>query len=280
MPLSRLVVIGAGNMSRAILQGAATAGDPGFSSFLIVDPDERARKAMSDIGLAGRLEDTLAAVSDLPDRLNQHDAILLAVKPQMLGAVAQELQPILAEARLQPLVISILAGVPSGRVRERLGGGRVLRVMPNLPARVGLGMTAIAVGEGAAETDLPPALRLFETCGVVLPTSEDMLDAFTALAGSGPAYLFYLAEAMTSAAEEFGFGASDASLIVRQTLAGAAEMLRGSDESPSSLRAAVTSKGGTTAAATETFDRTGVMRALVEGMRAARARGAELAAKA
>jgi len=280
MPLSRLVVIGAGNMSRAILQGAATAGDPGFSSFLIVDPDERARNAMSDIGLAGRLEDTLAAVSDLPDRLNQHDAILLAVKPQMLGAVAQELQPILAEARLQPLVISILAGVPSGRVRERLGGGRVLRVMPNLPARVGLGMTAIAVGEGAAETDLPPALRLFETCGAVLRTSEDMLDAFTALAGSGPAYLFYLAEAMTSAAEEFGFGASDASLIVRQTLAGAAEMLRGSDESPSSLRAAVTSKGGTTAAATEAFDRAGVMRALVEGMRAARARGAEIAAKA
>ncbi len=277
---SCLVLIGGGNMARAILQGAARAERPGFDRFLVVDPDGSARKRVEALPLAERLAGTLPAIADLKGGLNPGDALLLAVKPQMLASVGRELAPILEDATRDPLVISILAGVASGRVRERLGGGRVVRVMPNLPARVGMGMTAIAVGEGAGEDDLSAPRRLFETCGAVVGIEEAKMDAFTALAGSGPAYLFYLAEAMGTSAEEFGFSAQDASLIVRQTLAGAAEMLRASEDDPAALRAAVTSKGGTTAAATETFDEKGVMEALVESMRAARARGAELAAKA
>ena len=149
--------------------------------------------------------------------------------------------------------------------------------MPNLPAQLGEGATAIALGAGAKPGDEKLAIELFGAVGpVVVEVAEDLIDAFTAVAGSGPAYVFYLAQAMTKAAVELGFTSSQADQIVRQTIIGSAAMLRTRSESPQDLRAAVTSKGGTTAAATAVLDEAQVIDTFVRALTAARDRGREL----
>ncbi|MCH7873254.1 MAG: hypothetical protein IID33_16280 [Planctomycetes bacterium] len=167
---------------------------------------------------------------------------------------------------------------------------RVIRVMPNTPARIGQGMTAIAMGCGAQAGDDALAQAIFAAVGEVVSIDETLMDAFTAVAGSGPAYVFYLAEAMSAAAVRLGFNQKQADLIVRQTIAGAGNLMVASvDEqtdptgqtgvplSPAALRAAVTSKNGTTYAATTRLDELGVMEAIITAVRAARDRGRELA---
>lgn len=204
--------------------------------------------------------------------------VVLAVKPQMFAAVAAELAPIMS-GRSERCVISIMAGVRSATIRERLGDrARVVRAMPNTPARVGQGVTAIAAGPGATEGDMAIAGRLFAALGpVVVRIDEGLMDAFTAVAGSGPAYLFYLAEAMERAAVEVGLDAAMARRVVAQTLRGAAALIDGDGQGdPGLLRAAVTSKRGTTAAAVASLERDGVMECWVRAIVAARDRGAEL----
>jgi len=142
-----------------------------------------------------------------------------------------------------------------------------------------LGMTAIASDNDPEASDLNNVRILFEAVGEVIEIPESMIDAFTAVAGSGPAYLFYLAEGMMRAAESIGFSADQASTIVRQTILGSSQLLTQSADSPSELRAKVTSKNGTTHAATTTLDKLGVMEAIVAALTAARDRGRELASE-
>jgi pyrroline-5-carboxylate reductase len=149
--------------------------------------------------------------------------------------------------------------------------------MPNLPAAIGEGATAVALGEGARPGDEALAMRIFGAIGpVVERIDERLMDAFTAVAGSGPAYLFYLAEAMSRSAVALGFEPAAADRMVRQTLAGAALLLRGSAESPAALRGRVTSKGGTTEAAVNVLDGAGAMGAIERAVAAAEKRGREL----
>jgi pyrroline-5-carboxylate reductase len=199
---------------------------------------------------------------------------MLAVKPQVFDVVAPALH-----ARVDHrVVMSIMAGVGTERIGRALGDVRVIRLMPNTPARVGKGITAICLGAGARPGDDALARSIFEAVGVVEPIDESLMNAFTAIAGSGPAYVFYLAEAMTRAGVAIGFDESTAARIVRATIAGAGALLDASDEDPGALRAAVTSKGGTTAAAIGMLDERDVMDAVVEAGRAARDRGRELGA--
>ncbi len=272
-----LAVIGGGNMAQAILAGfrASATGHP--LSVAVAEPD--AAKHTQLAPLAGAVvPDGPAAVRwlrehETPDLPGQ---ILLAVKPQSLPGVAAELRPHLDRRRI---VISILAGAPTSAIRDLLGpNAAVVRAMPNLPARIRQGATAICLGEGARPGDDDFALALFRGIGpLVLRIDESLMDAFTAVAGSGPAYLFYLAEAMTRAATQLGFDETAASDIVKTTLAGSASLLAQSPESPADLRAAVTSKGGTTEAATHALDGADAMNAIIRAITAARDRGRELA---
>lgn len=174
-------------------------------------------------------------------------------------------------------MVSIMAGVTAATVSRGLGdAGRVVRVMPNTPIGLGLGMSAVCAGPRAGEEDVARAERLFGASGKTMRIDEGLMDAFTALAGSGPAYVFHLAEAMVEAAEQLGFDRERALTIVRQTVAGAGALLDASPETPRALRAAVTSKGGTTAAAVGVLDDAGVSDAVVRAIHAARHRGAEL----
>jgi pyrroline-5-carboxylate reductase len=202
--------------------------------------------------------------------------LLLAVKPQALAPVAAQFRPLLKGERR--VVISILAGTPTGKVRELLGDSvAVVRAMPNTPAQVRKGTTAIAAGSGTKDGDTDLAVALFTGLGRVVEIDELLMDAFTAVGGSGPAYIFYLAEAMTKAAVEIGFDRDTAGWIVRWTIAGAAALLDATDQPPELLRAAVTSKGGTTAAAATILDDAKVLDTFVKAITAARDRGRELA---
>ena len=265
-----LVAIGGGNMARAILLGGIERGAVDASRVVVADPNASSRAIFLEAGVraAGSASEAVAVGE-------AGSAVLLAVKPQVLGAVAAELGAGALDGRV---VISILAGVTTGGVRRALGEGcRVVRVMPNTPARVGRGMSAVCAGEGATGADVALVEALFGAVGDVVRVDESLMDAFTAVAGSGPAYVFYLAEAMTRGAIAAGLAADDAARIARATVVGAARLLEASaDEPPEALRASVTSKNGTTFAATESLDRDGVMNAFVRAIVAARDRGREL----
>lgn len=267
---ARLAVIGAGAMASAILEGAFGAGLLRPAEVVVAELDAARRSAMAARGCA-IAPDALGAVR----ALGPEGAVLLATKPQSLPDVARALG---GGEPFGGLVMSILAGARSERVRGAFGGAaRVVRVMPNTPARIGLGVSAVATGAGARAGDDALAVRLFGAVGEVARVEESMMDAFTALAGSGPAYVFYLAEAMARAGLEMGFEAETADRVTRAVIRGSAELLvRSPGESGAALRAAVTSKGGTTEAAIESMERSGVGGSIVRGIVAARDRGAEL----
>ncbi len=267
-----LCILGTGNMGRAIALGALDQRILAPNQLLIVEPDT-SRHAP----LAARQLLCLSSARDLLPHLNSPDMqLLLAVKPQSLADLARDLTA--SNLNLDRVVISILAGATSEKIRAALGGRpRIIRVMPNTPAQIGQGTTGIALGAGSRPGDEALALRLFRALGPVVEIiDESLMDAMTAVAASGPAYLFYVAEAMIAASENLGFDRALARRIVAQTLAGAAALLTNSTDDPAALRAAVTSKGGTTEAALRILEEARVKDAFLRALTAARDRGHEL----
>ncbi|MFO0874215.1 MAG: pyrroline-5-carboxylate reductase [Phycisphaerales bacterium] len=263
-----LALIGGGNMGSAIVRGALRAAVFEPAQVLVIEPDNARRAALGALG---------CPVASEPGAARDAPAILLAVKPQVFPAIAAALAPRGATGA-PTIVMSIMAGIGSATIREAIGTrARVLRIMPNTPCQIGRGMTAIALGSGARAGDEAIAQRIFSAVGRVVTVDESLIDGATAVSGSGPAYVFFLAEAMEEAARELGFGPAEARLLVQQTLVGAASLLAEGDNDPAALRAAVTSKGGTTEAALRVFAESGVRDAIVRALVAARDRGRELA---
>lgn len=260
-----LGMIGAGNMAEAIARGAIRTGVIQASRMVASDPSEERLRLFQSFGVE-RATDNAALVAEAR-------TVMLAVKPQTLPKLGETL------AQLDPdrqVVISIMAGISSVRIAAAAGKPvRVVRVMPNTPLMVGRGMAGVALGDHARPGDDELAMKLFGACGQAIRVRESDLDAVTAVSGSGPAYLFYLAEAMQQAADEMGLSAH-ARLLVNQTLLGSAELLCQSDDTPAELRRKVTSPGGTTAAAIQHLDQREVKAAVVAAMRAARDRSIEL----
>jgi pyrroline-5-carboxylate reductase len=268
-----MLFLGAGNMAHAIISGASAAGTLDHpQAVAVLDPDQSRHQHFQT-----PFADPAAALAWLGSHAAPASTIVLAVKPQMLGSAVAPIRAILDQLPEPPLVISILAGTRIAQIEQAFNNqARVIRVMPNTPAQIGLAMSAIAPNASAAESDLALAIQLFSSVGQTITIDESLMDAYTALAGSGPAYLFYLAESMTQAAEQLGFDADQAQLIVRQTLLGSASLLSQSTEPPSDLRAKVTSKNGTTQAATDSLDESGVMESIIAAIHAAKERGEEL----
>lgn len=270
-PPTPLIVLGFGNMGRSIVRGALRAGAIQAADTLIVDPSDPSLAEARGLGLRAEPHPRAAAelVRSRPSRL------LLAIKPQMLPDLARELAPVTRDHRCD--VISILAGMPIARLRAALGEPNAyIRVMPNLPASVGRGISALCPAPGASEPAIQAATRLFESVGVVRRLDEGLMDAFTAVAGSGPAYVFLLGEAMALGAERVGFDPATARELVRATLAGSSALLERDPRAFAELRAGVTSKGGTTAAALSVLDGAGFVELVARAIAAARDRGREL----
>lgn len=266
-----LVCVGGGNMASAILLGASERGVFEAARVGVVDPNEDKREAFASAGFR-----VGASLSEFAGAIGERTQVMLAVKPQVLPEVSGDLREVL-DSLARPVVWSILAGVPSGVVRERCGGkASVVRLMPNTPSRVGKGATAMALSEGAEAGDEGLARRVFEAIGVVYSIDEDQMDAFTAVAGSGPAYFFAMVEALAEAGERVGLPGEVARGAAMQTAIGAAGLLEGSGLGPGELREAVTSKGGTTAAGLGALAEGGFASLIGAAVEAARDRGAEL----
>jgi len=267
MSETQLVVLGAGNMGEALLRGVLGANLIGADSIVAVEPrDERRDEIASALSIAA-----VADVADAPPAA----VYVLAVKPQQMEAVLPSLAAAIPESGA--LVISIAAGISTAYLADSLGAAaRIIRTMPNTPMLVGCGCTGLAAGPGATDADMAMARKLFSTSGEVMVVDEPAIDAVTAVSGSGPAYFFYLVEAMTAAGLAEGLDADTALALARQTCAGAAKLMIESGEDPATLRAKVTSPGGATQAAIESMDAAGVKDALTAAVRAAAARSREL----
>lgn len=265
--LERLWLVGCGAMGGALLARWLSAGLPA-DRVTVVDPAPRGLPS----DFAGQLvPDALAAFAECPDPTT----VVLGVKPQALATLAPGLGRLLGPT---PLLISMLAGIPTSTLAAHFPGAPIVRIMPNLPARVGQGVTAWFARD-ASPDDLAAAQWLMAAAGTVhaLP-DEAAFDAVTALSGSGPAYLYRFIEALGAAGAAAGLPAELAARLALETVAGAAALAREADLPPAELRRQVTSPGGTTEAGLAVLDGADALSALVEGaVRAAARRSAELA---
>jgi pyrroline-5-carboxylate reductase len=263
-----LAIIGGGKIGEALLSGLVRRGGP---DGLIVCERSAERAAV----LADRYGVPTLGLADAAARAR---VLLVAVKPQDIDTLLGLLSDVVDEGHL---VVSVAAGVPTARIEAALPAGvPVVRVMPNTPALVDEGMSVLSPGAHAGEEHLDEAEALLAAVGKVRRVPEAQQDAVTALSGSGPAYFFYLVEAMVDAGILLGLPRTLAADLIVQTALGAAVMLRDSGEHPVQLREAVTSPGGTTIAAIRELERHGVRAALIAAIEAAHARSLELGRQA
>ena len=263
--MKKICFVGGGNMASAMLAGLRKK-HPTLDCH-IIEPFAPAREKFSGSGVTVHEIASRAAVDGA-------DAVVLAVKPQVLKQVCVEVLPCLNGE----LIVSIAAGTRISTLSRWLNDHtRIVRTMPNTPALIGQGITGLYAPSVVKAEDVATATELMQSTGVVVSVqSEAMIDAVTAVSGSGPAYVFHWIESMLAAAQGVGFSAADARTLVLATLKGATALAEASDESPSVLRERVTSKGGTTAAALAVINERGVQQALIDAVCAARDRGAEL----
>ncbi len=265
--MDRLAILGGGKIGEALLSGLLRGGRSTADIVVAEKHAERAAYLAATYGV--KTLDPAAAVA-------VSRTLILAVKPQDLDVLLAELRPVVGP---EHVVVSVAAGVTTAHIEAALADGvPVVRCMPNTPALVDEAMTAISPGAHASEEHLAIAESLMAAVGRVVRVPESQLDAVTALSGSGPAYFFYLVEAMIDAGILLGLPRTLAAELIVQTAIGSAVMLRDSGEHPVQLREAVTSPGGTTIAAIRELEVHGVRAAMLAAVEAACLRSRELGA--
>ena len=285
--MARIAIVGGGSIGEALLSGLLRAG-----------------RQVKDLVVAERMPDRArylaetysVLVTSVRDAVENATFVIIAVKPSDVSSVVAEITQLAADSDDVPeqVLITVAAGVTTSYLESKLTAGTpVVRVMPNAPALVGAGISAMAKGRFATHEQLKEVAALFDSVGAVLTVPEEHLDAVTAVSGSGPAYFFLMVEALVDAAVGVGLSRAVSTELVAQTLAGSAAMLldrmeqdRGApgettpdlslDTSPARLRAIVTSPGGTTAAALRELEGRGLRAAVEEAVRAAKTRSEQL----
>ena len=262
-------VIGAGNAAEGMVQGLLRNSVLLDDRIIAADPDPARRQAFQD-----RFK--IAVTDDNRHVVKESYIIILAVKPQIHKDVLAAVADLVCEDHV---IVSIMAGVSTGSIEEQLDGinPRVVRVMPNLAMHVGAGMAGVHPGRWASEADLLRAQRIFDAGGKSVHIEEEaLLDAVTAISGTGPAYFYFFTEALIEAGKRAGLPPQQAELLAKQTCLGAGRMLVESADTPTDLRKKVTSPGGTTEAALNSMSSNGVFDSIVEAALAAFNRSREL----
>ncbi|MDQ6628821.1 MAG: pyrroline-5-carboxylate reductase [Pseudomonadota bacterium] len=264
--LTRTAFIGGGNMASAIVGGLLETGYRG-DAILIVEPDPAQRERL-------RKRFGIAAMPSADASLTAAEVVVWAVKPQAFRGAATVCRPHIQAA----LQLSVMAGIRSSAIVAATGSERVVRAMPNMPALIGQGIAGLFAGPGLGAADRAQVEALLAPTGeCVWVGVEADLDAVTALSGSGPAYVFYVLEAMLAAGAAMGLDQTQVRRLALRTLAGATALAAQSVETPERLRRNVSSPGGTTEAATSVLEAHGVKEALVAAIVAARDRACSLA---
>ncbi|MGV0108622.1 MULTISPECIES: pyrroline-5-carboxylate reductase [unclassified Arthrobacter] len=268
----RIAFLGCGSMNESILAGLLAAGTDPAGVTATVRRSARAEELRARHGV------TVLATGD-DDGANAAaargaDVVILGVKPVGIVPLAREIAAVLKPTAV---VVSVAAAVSLAMIEAALSEGQaVVRSMPNTPSRLGRGVLSISAGSAATPEHLGRVRELLAAAGTVVEIPESQVDALSAVSGSGPAYAFYLAEAMAAAGVELGLDADLSALIARETVAGAGFMLAEEDADAAALRRGVTSPNGTTQSAIETFEAMGLPSIIASGARAATARAAEI----
>ena len=260
-----IAFIGGGNMASAIIGGLIKQGHPA-SHLQVIEPwDEQRVKLRQQFGVQ---VDEISGPT-----LTQADLVVWAVKPQTFKDAALQT----AAHTAQALHLSVAAGIPSSSIARWLGTDRIVRAMPNTPALIGQGITALFARPAATAADRQAVEGVIATTGQLLWLDEEtQLDAVTAMSGSGPAYVFYFIEAMIEAGQDMGLSAAQARQLAIGTFVGASALASASDEAPEVLRARVTSKAGTTYAALTSMEQDQIKPLFKRAMLAAKTRAREL----
>lgn len=268
--VKKIGVIGGGNMGSALIGGILSSGLLPSSNLFVSDVDEnRLEYLKKTYGVVTTVNNReVAAVSDI---------LILAVKPQNMAEVLEELRPVVDSNKL---IISIAAGISTHYIEGHLDKGvRVVRVMPNTPALIGEGATAITRGTCATDDDLASAGHIFDAVGLTVFVKEELMDVVTALSGSGPAYVFVIIDALSDAGVYLGLNRDVALKLAAKTLLGAAKLCLQGDKHPAQLRDMVTSPGGTTIAGLKALEDGKIRAILMNAVEAAAARAKLLGKK-
>jgi pyrroline-5-carboxylate reductase len=262
----KISFIGGGNMATALIGGLAGKLTAAANLHVVDLNSEALARLQQQFGV--RTSEQIDA------EIGQSDVVVLAVKPQQMKEVVAQLKPHVSAQ----LVLSIAAGIRALDLSRWLGGHRaIVRTMPNTPALIGMGVTGMAALDGVSPQQLAVADAIMRAVGTTVWLKEEgLIDAVTAISGSGPAYVFYFIEAMQEAAQELGLSQDQGTQLALATFVGASQLAASSKDPVSTLRERVTSRGGTTQAALGSMDSSGVKQALVAAMKAAAARGKEL----
>ncbi|OMP65917.1 pyrroline-5-carboxylate reductase [Domibacillus epiphyticus] len=264
----KAVFIGAGSMAEAIIAGAITSGALQAENTYVTNRanNERLKELAAQYGIQSGY--------DMESALNNADVIVLAMKPKDAAAGLEAIRSYIHNGSV---IISLLAGVGIDFMEKAIGKPcAIIRSMPNTSAAVGKSATAIALNKHVTAGQHKAAIDLFTAIGLAITVDESQMDAVTAVSGSGPAYIYYVAEAMQTSGEELGLDHETAKALIIQTLLGAADMLSESNGQAASLRKAITSAGGTTEAAIRTFDEWHVKEAIEAGVKEAAAQSKRL----
>jgi pyrroline-5-carboxylate reductase len=261
-----IAFVGAGNMAGALIRGLIGTATVSASRIFASDPDQSRLDQLRELGIA--------VTSDNQAVVRQATVVVLATKPQVFEQVLRDVGAVLSS---DTLVVSIAAGISTAIIERALPqGSRIVRTMPNTPALVGAGATAIAGGRHATDGDLALVETLFRSVGISVRVPEDQIDAVTGLSGSGPAYVFALIEALRDGGAREGLPEDTALRLATQTVFGAARLLLEENEAPEVLRQRVTSPGGTTRAGLDALEAAGFTDAILAAVRAATRRSVEL----
>ncbi len=270
MKTRRLGFLGSGNMAAALVGGLLHGNVLPSARILASDvKGERLEQLGREFGIRTTM--------DNHQLLRESDVVVLAVKPQVIDRVLTEVG---ADVRADQLIVSVAAGVPIDALESRLPkGSRVVRAMPNMPATVQAGATAVSGGTHASGDDLRVARELFEAVGRVVVLDETLLDAVTGLSGSGPAYIMLIIEALADGGVKVGLHRDTALLLAAQTVFGSAKLLLETGEHPGRLKDMVTSPGGTAIAGLHTLESGALRKTLIDAVEVASKRAAELGAE-
>lgn len=281
--MTRIAIIGGGNMGEALLAGLLAAGRPVKDLVVAERYGERAKQLAEKYSVL---------VTSVADAVENASIVIVAVKPQDVDPVVEEFAKSVTAASgdtAEQVLVTIVAGLTTGYVEAKLpAGAAVVRVMPNTPVKVGAGASALAKGRFPSNEQVNEVAELFECVGTVAIVPEEQLDAVTAVSGSGPAYFFLVVEALVDAGVAAGLSRQAATDLAVQTMAGSAQMLleergeregtanAGIDTAPALLRAMVTSPGGTTAAALRELEAGGLRTSVDRAVQAAKTRSEQL----
>lgn len=268
--MDKLGIIGGGAMGSALLKGVIQAGLVKPEAVYIVEPDQEKLKSLQD-------SFGIRSLSSPAELAGECRVIILAVKPQIMGGVLNELGPALNDTHL---IISIAAGICLAFLEQHSAKAKFVRVMPNTPARIGRGASAYCLGGNCHPGDRETVEAIFGCVGVVMAANESQMHAITGLSGSGPAYVYYFIESLIDAGVMLGLTRDIATTMAVQTVIGSAELLKAGNEHPAKLKNEVTSPGGTTAAGLFELEQGAVAGTIMKAVRAAAERSKELAQNA